>query len=228
MTTPNLCQFWDCDEIIRSDHFLCYDHWIEYQDDDIDECPQCDSYKYEEYDVCLNCYRQGPTAWQRPAAAVAVVERDDRKFAADQDADRFFVYILMLNDGHYYIGQTRDLYARLHEHRNGMSQSTRGKEPKLQWFMIFPTRDAAVNVEAGLQLLNEHPADRRRITNLVTDFRKLTAELDYKPHQPAAQPAEREQPPFGGVAPPPSFRRGRTQHNGPYQDDIVDVDDLPF
>lgn len=58
MTTPNLCQFWDCDEIIRSDHFLCYDHWIEYQDDDIDECPQCDSYKSAEYDVCLNCYRK--------------------------------------------------------------------------------------------------------------------------------------------------------------------------
>ena len=58
MTTPNLCQFWDCDEIIRSDHFLCYDHWIEYQDDNIDECPQCDSYKYERYDICLNCRRK--------------------------------------------------------------------------------------------------------------------------------------------------------------------------
>ena len=225
MTMPNQCQFWDCGEIIRSDHFLCYDHWIEYQDDDIDECPQCDSYKSEEYDVCLNCYRQGPSAGQRPAAATIVVERDDREFAGDQDTDRFFVYILLLNDGNYYVGQTNDLLARLHEHRNGMSQSTRGKEPKLQWFMTVPTRDAALNLEAALQILNEHPADRRQITNLVIDFRKLTAELDYTPHRPTAQPTER--PPFGGVT-PPSSRGGRRQIGNPYQGYAADVDDLPF
>lgn len=213
MTTPNLCQFWDCDESIRQNLFLCYDHYTEYQEDDIDECPQCDSYKYAEYDVCLNCYRQGPMAWQRPAVAVPVVEKDDREFAVDMDVDRYFVYILLLNDGNYYVGQTNDLLARLHEHRNGMSQSTRGKDPKLQWYMTVPTRDDALNLEEALQILNEHPADRRQITKLVTDFRKLTAELDYTPHRPTAQSAERELP---------SFRRGRQQ------DDMADVDDLPF
>ena len=113
------------------------------------------------------------------------MEQDDREFAGDQDADRFFVYILMLNNGNYYIGQTRDLYVRLHEHRSNMSTMTRGKQPKLQWFFPFPTRRDAQACEAELQELNSHPASRREITRMVTELKGLVAELDYTPHRPA-------------------------------------------
>lgn len=148
---------------------------------------------------------------QRPAAAAATVERDNREFAADKDADRFFVYILLLNGpngGEYYIGQTREIDERMHEHLNGMSVSTAGREPKLQWFTTFDTRAEAADLEAELQQLNRHPASRRKITRLVTDFKKLAIHLDYEPHQPMEQPAERDRMPFGGVT-PPSSRRAR-------------------
>ena len=63
MSTPNQCQFWDCDETIRRDYFLCYDHYDEYQAGFIDQCPACGSYKDAEYVVCLNCHRQTAGAW---------------------------------------------------------------------------------------------------------------------------------------------------------------------
>ena len=319
MTMPNQCQFWDCDEIIRGDHFLCYDHYVEYQEDDIDECPACDRYKDADYDVCRICYRQpaapqrgfarpsagisepesrsyqpaaapmgnanhaalleelrglrrnmarrdglrefmvfsndtleqlaavrptteramlaisgiGPAKMERygadvlrvirasvsapsgresrspGAAAGATVERDNREFAADKDADRFFVYILMLNGpngGEYYIGQTREIDERMLEHLNGMSIKTRGRQPKLQWFTTVPTRAEAADLEQYLEQMNSNEASRREITRLVADFKKLATHLDYKPHQPMEQPAERL--PFGGVT-PPSSRSGR-------------------
>ena len=62
MTTPNQCQFWDCDETIRRDHFLCSRHFPAHRDGTIDECPGCGQYKDAEYEVCRKCYRQ-------PAAA---------------------------------------------------------------------------------------------------------------------------------------------------------------
>lgn len=166
---------------------------------------------------------------RRPAAAAATtVERDNREFAADKDADRFFVYILLLNGpngGEYYIGQTREIDERMLEHLNGMSIKTRGRQPKLQWFTTVPTRAEAADLEQSLKQLNSNEASRREITRLVADFKKLATHLDYKPHQPMEQPAERL--PFGGVS-PPSSRGGRRQYGGVYQDYMADVDDLPF
>ena len=336
MTTPNQCRFWNCDAIIRRDHFLCYDHYTGHQEGRINGCPQCDSFKGVSYPVCRNCERQ-PTAPQRgfarpsagiaepearsyqPAAgllgsanytalleelrdlrrtlarayelqefmvfsndtleqiatirpataeamlaisgvgpvkmerfgwdflrvinayvsapparesrrpaAAATVERDNREFAADKDADRFFVYILMQNDGEYYIGITSELRERLHEHRFNMSYSTAAKEPKLQWFTTVRTRAEAADLEVKLKQMASHPASRREINRWVTDFQELTDLLDYTPYQSTAQTSIQEpRMPYGGVA-PPSSRRGRRQLGNAHQGDMADVDDLPF
>ena len=303
MTTPNQCQFWDCDETIRRAHFLCSTHYPGYLAGAIDQCQSCGQYKDAEYDVCMTCYRKtggaredhSPVAQQRaeyadealleelrslrrdlarehrlqefrvfenatlqemadtrpvtPAAMLAIhgvgtvkmerygwdflqviqrcagvnagmrsppssplpaaaAQRDNREFAADKDADRFFVYILLMNNGEYYIGQTREIHERLHEHRNSMSQSTKGREPKLQWFTTVGTRKEAADLEAELQQLNSNPIGRREINRWVVDFKKLVDELDYNPHQSMAQPSVPERPmPHGGVAPPSSRRR---------------------
>lgn len=63
MTSRNQCQFWDCSEIIRRDHFLCSKHYPGYAAKKIDKCTGCDQYKDAEYDVCLKCYRQTARAW---------------------------------------------------------------------------------------------------------------------------------------------------------------------
>ena len=71
MTTPNQCQFWDCNETLRRrDHFLCSTHYAGYEARTIDQCPACGQYKDAEHDVCRKCYQQTASAWrQRPSAA---------------------------------------------------------------------------------------------------------------------------------------------------------------
>ena len=304
MSTPNQCQFWDCDETIRRDHFLCFDHYTKYEIGVVDCCPSCGRYKYTPYAVCLTCRQQGQTAEARspsrsapappggqpdealfeelralrrnlarayslqdymvfsnetlaemaavrpmsPEAMLAIngvgptklerygpdflyviresvpeppvkehrqppprpntVQRDNREFPADKEADRFFVYILLLTGGEYYIGQTREIDERMHEHRNNMSQSTKGREPKLQWFTTVDTRSQAADLESELQELNSNPTDRRKITRLVADFKRLAVQLDYTPHRPAAENTVQERPlPYGGMTPPSTRRR---------------------
>ena len=319
MTTRNQCQFWDCDETIRRDYFLCYEHYVEYELGDVDQCPSCGCYKDSDYDVCLRCYRQTASAWgNQPAAARRrvgdsdealleklrslrrtaartdgiqdymvfnndtleemaakhpatpdamlringvgpvkmerygwdflqvirehsgtnteppdlppsprpnTVRRDNREFEADKDADRFFVYILLLNSGEYYVGQTREIHERLHEHRNNQTLSTKGKEPKLQWFTAVQTRSEAADLEVDLQQLVSNATGRREINRLIVDFKQLSDQLDYTPHQSQAQNIVQERRlPYGGVT-PPSRRSspGRSRQNP-----TADVDDLPF
>ena len=303
MTTRNQCQFWNCNETIRRNYFLCSTHYAGYDNGDIDQCLACESYKDAKHDVCLNCYRQTASAWALPSsnagrqddrqvldeslfekmrvlrntlarannlqqymvfnndtlvematkrpttpeAMLAIsgvgsvkferfgwdflqmiqeqfeantqrrnqeelaqpgnVRRDNREFAADKDADRFFVYILLLNNGEYYIGQTREIHERLHEHRNNQTLSTKGKEPKLQWFTTVPTRSEAADLEVELQQFNSNPAGRREINRLIVDFKQLSDQLDYTPHQAQSTVQERRLP-YGGVT--PSSRRQRS------------------
>lgn len=146
---------------------------------------------------------------RRPATASATVERDNREFAADKDADRFFVYILLLNGPkEYYIGQTRELHERMYQHLNGMSKRTAGREPKLQWFTTMQTRKEAADLEVDLEKMKANPAGLREIQRWIVDFEHLVKRLDFKPHsEPVEDPAPERRMPPGGVS-PPSSRRG--------------------
>jgi predicted GIY-YIG superfamily endonuclease len=62
----------------------------------------------------------------------------------DGGIDRFYVYILKLDNGRFYIGHTKDLSARITEHKEGQTISTAGENPKLCYFEIFPTRGKAM------------------------------------------------------------------------------------
>ena len=122
----------------------------------------------------------------------------------------FFVYVLLMNNGRYYIGQTREIHERLHEHRNGMSYQTRGSEPKLQWFTTVATRKEAADLEAELQRLNSNPAGRQEINRWVVDFKKLADELDYEPHNAtSARTVQERRRPYGGITPPTQPRDGQ-------------------
>lgn len=54
------CGEQDCnDRTSRPDHPFCYPHWLDFQDGDIDECPNHPGvYKPSEYDICRICYSQ--------------------------------------------------------------------------------------------------------------------------------------------------------------------------
>ena len=208
MTTSSQCQFWDCNETIRRNYFLCSTHYAGYEAGTINQCPACGKYKDAEYDVCLACYRQTAGTWAASRPRSGTAQRDNREFPADKDADRFFVYILLMNNGEYYVGQTREIHERLHEHRNNMTLSTKGREPKLQWFTTVRTRREAADLEAELQKLNSNATSRREINRLIVDFKQLSEQLDHAPHRSQAQSTVQERRlPYGGVAPPSRRQR---------------------
>ena len=183
-TGQKRCLFWSCNTPIRQDYIVCYDHYEDMVDGLIDECPSCNRAKYTEYDVCLDCFNHAP---KRPTQARASGTKEGYKWyrpeyspawdKKDSAATEFFVYILKLNGGTFYAGQTRELRERLSEHKDGRVKTTAGKTPQLVWFATVPSRNAATSLEVELKkLVDTNPREIRR---MVVRFRDHVRELDY-------------------------------------------------
>lgn len=183
------CLFWNCSTPIPHNYFLCGIHYKGFQENKVDECPGCNRAKDSQYDLCRDCYNSLPTQHYRNGngngrvrSAAASYKWYKKEYSpawekGDAAASEFFVYILKLEGGSFYAGQTRELRERLSEHRDGNTMSTAGKNPKLVWFAAFPSRDAATSMEVDLKkLIDTNPREIRR---LVVRFRDFIRELDY-------------------------------------------------
>ena len=96
----------------------------------------------------------------------------------DEGADAFYVYILKLDNGVYYIGHTRELRERMLEHKNGSTVSTAGKHPKLQYFEVLSKREAAMSREIEIKVILKK--SNREILRMITRFNDLVRELDFE------------------------------------------------
>ena len=117
-----------------------------------DQCPICGRLKNPEVVTCYICSGLVPEyskAWEE----------------GDAEATEFYVYIMQLNDGTLYVGQTRDIRTRKASHQNDENASTRGKDPKLIWYNTVRTRDQATNLEFHLKY--SHPLT---LLELVANF----------------------------------------------------------
>ncbi|MCH7607950.1 MAG: GIY-YIG nuclease family protein [Chloroflexi bacterium] len=175
-----ICEFWSCQEEIREDHFLCRDHHSELQQDLINKCPSCGRYKDAQYETCLDCHaKPRPRTTRETNTRYRTRQDPDPSWeAGDAEATSFFTYVLKLDGGQFYVGQTRDLRARLMEHRQGTgADAPRGKHPKLQWFAVMSTRRQAMAKEKQLkELLKQNPREMR---NLIIGFRDIYRELEF-------------------------------------------------
>ena len=177
---PNTCNFVECDESIRLDHhYLCRPHWDQEQNEEIDECANCGQHKLAEYEFCLTCKRELSRSKRKASrtktkSKVAestpdyVLDAPDPRPRKDDDTDVFYVYLLYLNDGDYYVGHTNDLGPRYIEHTTGQSKSTKGKNPRLAWFTRVRTRDEAKEHERFLK--KQCDINRRAITRMIDEF----------------------------------------------------------
>jgi predicted GIY-YIG superfamily endonuclease len=91
--------------------------------------------------------------------------------------ESFYAYVLKLDDGSFYVGQSRELRERMVEHRDGRTASTAGKNPKLQYFEECRTREAAMAREAELRKTAKY--NGREIRRMVTHLQDLVRELDF-------------------------------------------------
>ena len=96
---------------------------------------------------------------------------------ADEGVKKFYVYVLKLNNGDYYIGQTREIRERMMEHKDGRTPSLGEKEPKLQYFEILESRESAMLREKELRNISKK--NRREIVRIIREFHDIIAELDY-------------------------------------------------
>ena len=190
---PNICLYWKCERSAGPNdpnHVLCDLHHDQLEKGLIGECPQCGQAKETRYKVCAQCYDKRhqrsskvpeKQRQQRPPMAPvqrrSQVEHSKTWEKGDESADQFFVYILKLDGGKFYAGHTRELRERLAEHRDGETMSTAGKNPKLVWYSMLPTREQVAAREVELKkLINSNPREIRR---MVISFQDLVQELDY-------------------------------------------------
>ncbi len=193
----SICQYWDCDERIRTGYFLCSAHYKGREEGLVDECPECDRYKDAEYELCLECHKRtrqrarsssGDTTSRarrtssKRSGTVAErkrtykTEASDRWAANDEGIDEFYVYILRLREGGFYVGHTRDLRARVMEHKDGQVPSTKGRDPKLAWFATGQSRVVVATHEAELKSLVKR--NERAIRNMIIKFQDLVGEVE--------------------------------------------------
>jgi len=177
----NICGYWECDRHIRDNHFLCAEHYEDWEYGLIDQCPSCGRFKDAMYELCLDCYYQRPVASWKPSTVIPTlnrhygVEHSDAWTKGDEGVNRFFVYILKLDSGDFYIGHTRELRERLSEHRDKKTSSTAGRNPKLQYFEVLPNREAAELREADLKKLKD--SNPRQIRRMIISFQDLIREV---------------------------------------------------
>lgn len=170
------CQYWNCSKNIRANHFLCAEHYEDYEDYVIDKCPECGRYKDIEYNVCKDCYATPKKkSITRESYPQIKVEHSKAWEKGDQGVEKFFVYILKDDKGSFYAGQTRDLRIRLGEHRDGKTKTTSGRNLKLQYFEEVSSRKSAELREVELkQLLNSND---RKIRKMIQDFQDRVREV---------------------------------------------------
>ena len=100
-----------------------------------------------------------------------VIAQQDR---ADKKGEPvvWYVYILSLSSGKYYVGQTNDLPIRLAEHAVGDGSAVTARERfSLVWYTCVPSRQQARQMEARLQ--DSCKSKPEAVEELIRDFRRL-------------------------------------------------------
>ena len=94
----------------------------------------------------------------------------------DEGCTRFYTYILKLENDRFYVGHTRELLPRVLEHKESITRSTAGGRPKLRYFEILSSREAAQLREHELKFLLSH--NRREFFRIIAEFQTLLAQVD--------------------------------------------------
>ncbi|MFC2073214.1 GIY-YIG nuclease family protein [Chloroflexota bacterium] len=170
----NICGYWDCEKQLPDNHFLCSEHYKEWEEGTLDRCPKCGRFKDVQYYLCLDDYFGRPVAKWEPSVAIPApkqyheVQYSEVWTDGYRQPERVFVYILKLADGGFYVGHTTDIRKRFAEHRDAQIASTAGRNPKLQYMEISVNQKAAELREDELKRLVE--SNPRQIQLMINKF----------------------------------------------------------
>jgi len=175
-TSKKTCQHWNCNKNIRYNHFLCAEHYEDWEEYLIDKCPECGRYKDLEFDVCKDCYANLRNKnIERKSGSQIRIEHSKAWEKGDQGVEKFFVYILKDDKGAFYPGHTRDLRIRLGQHRDGKTKSTAGRNQKFVYYEVVSSRKSAELREVELKKLVY--SNENKIRKMIQDFQDIHREV---------------------------------------------------
>ncbi|MFC1847635.1 GIY-YIG nuclease family protein [Chloroflexota bacterium] len=180
----NICGYWDCNERIPGEDFLCADHYQMWVDGIIDRCPKCTRFKDVKFELCLDCYFGRPVKPWEPSVEIPPPKQDHKveysSFWEDgyMSPDKVFIYILELDDGVLYVGRNTDLRKGLSEHRKSKSSSTAEGNPKLRYAQVVATQATAELREAELKRMIE--SNPEQIHLMIADFQSDMREFGFE------------------------------------------------
>ena len=189
MPVTQSCARWGCNKKTTYTKPLCYVHWQQWEAWELEECTRChwiygpaNTIMYdaggwdEEYDyLCDSCLwvNREEEDKRPPWLGRAPENRPPILAHAPLDRPVRHVYLMKLNDGSFYAGQTTNLPIRVGEHRDGLQSQTRGKDPKLVYFQTFKGDRREVNDrENEVTLLSKSPIGCRHIREIIESFRE--------------------------------------------------------
>jgi hypothetical protein len=167
MTNAITCAYIGCTEPTTYERPLCNPHWQAFDRLEIGECDNCHRFhetveehydeEFGDRDLCWDC----AAGRSVPFHVHMDIEHQER-----------YLYIMKLDGGKYYIGQTTDLEARLGEHKAGLTPSSVGKSPKLVYFQkwIFGKKELK---EYESDLILENKSNPRTIRKMVLKWQRL-------------------------------------------------------
>ena len=127
MVGPPKCSKIGCVEAVSYDHPLCELHWQELRESRLSECERCHQFD----DMLLACEAMTEDAGLCAECRQEVKAPDHDHEAAERQCQ--YLYILTLDGGDYYLGQTDDLERQVKGHHYGKFPSTAGRNPQLVW-----------------------------------------------------------------------------------------------
>ena len=121
------CSKVGCIEMVFDDQPLCEIHWHKFRESRLSKCRRCHQYD------CMSLALE-PVTEDAPLCAECCQEVQ----AADHDSGSAkrqcqYIYILTLDGGDCYLGQTEDLERQVKEHYDGKIPSTADRNPQLVW-----------------------------------------------------------------------------------------------
>ncbi len=165
----NICGYWDCNNRIPNDDFLCTEHHEKWVVGLIDRCPKCSRFKDVMYYMCLDCYFGRQVKLKKELPPVTPKPNQYYKVQYSQAwtdgymmPDKCFIYVLEFDDGTLHVGRTVDIYSQLSELREEKTSPTAGYKAKLQYLEIAVNEEAAKLREAELKRLVQSKPDQIR------------------------------------------------------------------
>lgn len=176
-----VCAYWNCYKEMSDKVLLCHEHGLAMNKGIIDQCPRCGRFKDIRQKYCSTCqYGRPVAAWRRireihKPDSSEEMEHSEKRKKGDKVAPGFYVYVMELYDGTFYIGHSRELRQKIYDHRNGKVKSTVGRQPKLVYFEILPGREDVTRRETELKKIRS--SNPRELTRMLIQFKDLISEL---------------------------------------------------